>query len=64
MCSNTEWIPSYNRDENAEDEWTAYYRDQDWQKDSQFKVTEGGIYKLTLNVKTLKVTAERLGDVR
>ena len=64
MCSNTEWIPSYNRDENAEDEWTAYYRDQDWQKDTQFKVAEGGIYKLTLNVKTLKVTAERLGDVR
>ena len=64
MCSNTEWIPSYNRDEEAEDYWTAYYKEFDWQKDTQFKVSEGGIYRLTLNVKTLKVTAERLGDVQ
>ena len=64
MCSNTEWIPSYNRDEEAEDYWTAFYKEFDWQKDTQFKVSEGGIYRLTLNVKTLKVTAERLGDVQ
>ena len=64
MCSNTEWQPSYNRDEEAEDYWTAYYKEFDWQKDTQFKVSEGGIYRLTLNVATLKVTAERLGDVK
>ena len=64
MCSNTEWIPSYNRDEEAEDYWTAYYKEFDWQKDTQFKVSEGGIYRITLNIKTLKVTAERLGDVK
>ena len=64
MCSNTEWVPSYNRKEDAEDYWTAYQKTQDWEPDTQFKLSEGGIYRLTLNVKTLKVTAERLGDVK
>jgi hypothetical protein len=64
MCSNTEWVPSYNRDEESEDYWTACYKEFDWQKDTQFVLSEGGIYRLTLNVKTLKVTAERLGDVK
>lgn len=64
MCSNTDWQPSYNRDEEAEDYWTAYYKEFDWQKDTQFVLSEGGIYRLTFNIKTLKVTAERLGDVK
>ena len=64
MCDNTAWIPSYNRDENAEDYWTAFYKTEDWQPDTQFKVTESGIYTLTLNVKSLKVTAEKIADVR
>lgn len=68
MCSTEEWIPSYNRDANAENYWTAYYKDQDWQPDTCFKLVEGGlsdgIYRLTLNVKTLAVIPERLGDAK
>ena len=64
MCSTVDWIPSYNRDVQAEDYWTVYLKEEDWQPDDQFVLEEGGIYRLTLNVTTLKVTAERLGDVQ
>ena len=57
LCQKTAWQPSYNRDANAEGYWTAYYKTQDWEPDTQWVVETSGIYTLTINVETLEVTA-------
>lgn len=62
MCSNEKWLPGYNRDANAADGWTAYYRDSDSQPDDQFSLSSDGNWTIKLNVETLKVTAVRNGD--
>lgn len=56
LCQNNGWEPGYNRDANAEDNWTVAYRPDGNAPDEKFKVEADGTYKLTLNVieRTLK----------
>lgn len=62
MCSNEKWLPSYNRNKSAEDEWTAFYRDSDSQPDDQFSLPSDGNWTIKLNVAELKVSAVRNGN--
>ena len=50
LCQNDgNWIPSYNRDETAENYWTLFKKTEDWEPDTCFKVEERGKYNITLN---------------
>ena len=54
-----EWSPYYDRDVNAGDQWTLHY--SDGSTDNKFAITQGdGIYKITANLNTMKVTEELL----
>lgn len=54
-----EWTPYYDRDVNAGDQWTLHY--SDGSTDNKFAITKGdGIYKITANLNTMKVTEELL----
>ena len=56
-----EWIPYYHRDINAEDYWTLIYQDGSTSDDNKFAITQGdGLYKVTANLNTMKVTCELL----
>lgn len=55
-----EWTPYYDRDTNAEDYWALNYN-VDGVDDNKFDITKGdGIYKITANLNTMKVTEELL----
>ena len=53
--ANESWLPSYNRDEGAEEYWTLLLRSEESAPDTQFKVEEKGNYTITLNVETLTI---------
>ena len=53
--ANESWLPSYNRDEGAEEYWTLQLRSEESAPDTQFKVEEKGNYTITLNVETLTI---------
>ena len=57
-----EWVPYYHRDKNAEDYWTLIYQDGSTSEDNKFEITQGGdgLYKVTANLNTMKVTCELL----
>ena len=54
-----EWTPYYDRDVNAGDDWTLNY--SDGSTDNKFAITQGdGLYKVTANLNTMKVSCELL----
>ena len=61
LTKSGSWYPSYNKDENADDDWTMIYRPDSNVPDKKFEITEGdGIYKVTANLNTMKVSCELL----
>ena len=61
-----DWVPYYHRDKNAEDYWTLIYQDGSTSEDNKFEITQGGdgLYKVTANLNTMKVTCELLESCR
>ena len=57
--ANKSWLPSYNRNETAEEYWTMVLRSDESTPDTQFKIDEAGNYTITLNVETLAVKVIR-----
>ncbi len=54
-----EWSPYYDMDVNAGDKWTLHY--SDGSTDNKFAITQGdGLYKVTANLNTMKVSCELL----
>lgn len=61
LTKSGSWLPSYNRDETADDNWTMRYRTEDDNRDYKFEITEDdGIYKVTADLNTMKVSCELL----
>ena len=56
MCSNTSWLPSYNRDDNAADKWTATYRTSFDQPDKCFNLSSSANWLIIFNEPALKVS--------
>ena len=52
------FLPSYNRDATADDEWTLVYRDADDQPDEKFTIAEAGGYALTVDLLNLTLEIE------
>ena len=59
LTKSGSWLPSYNRDETADDNWTMRYRTEDDKRDYKFEITEDdGIYKVTADLNEMKVSCE------
>ena len=55
-----EWTPYYDKDLNAGDDWSLNYS-SDGKTDNKFAITQGdGLYKVTANLNTMKVSCELL----
>lgn len=59
FLTKNDWIPSYNRDETADDYWTLVYRENYDQPDVQFSVSEDGTYKVVVDLDAMKVTCTK-----
>ena len=59
FLTKNDWIPSYNRDENASDYWTLILRETYDDPDVQFQVSEDGTYKVTVDLDAMKVTCTK-----
>lgn len=58
ITTQGEFLPSYNRDATADDEWTLVYRDADDQPDEKFTIAEAGGYALTVDLLNLTLQIE------
>ena len=59
FLTKNDWIPSYNRDENADEYWTLVYRETYDDPDVQFSVSEDGTYKVVVDLDAMKVTCTK-----
>lgn len=58
LASETEWVPSYNRDAKASSYWTMVRRTSYDEPDEKFQVEKTGTYVVTINTRTLTVNCE------
>ncbi len=58
ITTQGQFLPSYNRDATADDDWTLVYRDSDDQPDEKFIIAEAGGYKLTADLLNLTLGIE------
>ena len=58
ITTQGEFLPSYNRDATADDEWTLVYRTSDDEPDEKFNITEEGGYTLTVDLLNLTLEIE------
>lgn len=58
LASETEWVPSYNRDAKASSYWTMVRRTSYDEPDEKFQVDQTGTYVVTINTRTLTVKCE------
>ena len=56
LASETEWVPSYNRDAKASTYWKMVYRTSYDEPDEKFQVQESGTYKVSINTKDMTVS--------
>lgn len=58
LVGNSDWVPSFNRDESAGEYWTLVKRMTYDDPDVQFQVAESGNYKISLNINDLTIKVE------
>ncbi len=61
LCQRDAWSPGYTRNAEADDYWTLVYNDGSL-PDTQFQVSETGVYVVTLNLETLKISVRKASD--
>jgi starch-binding outer membrane protein SusE/F len=59
MTTNTDWVPSYNKDASSET-WKLVYRESFDQPDEQFNIETSGSYRISVNIINLTISMEEM----